>query len=222
MGGTKYAGVVKAVNAIADALIFIKTVDDFIDSHDPNEPILISFGTFELGGDVRKPGGAKNSTPIASGAATGATKTANSKANNVTSKLGTTSGSFRFPLLSDPKMAFGLLTGKDVTLFIYDLPKLDLDFEYIKSFPIFPGLNARFGGIVKATTNFSFGFDTHGINGGKKDGTRPPAMAMGGISILAGPTLSRTASSLTTTSSAAWISPSLLYRRASLQVHPLV
>jgi len=61
-------------------------------------------------------------------------------------------------------MAFGLLTGKDVTLFIYDLPKLDLDFEYIKSFPIFPGLNARFGGIVKATTNFSFGFDTRGIN----------------------------------------------------------
>jgi len=67
MGGTKYAGVVKAVKAIADALIFIKTVDDFIDSRDPNAPILISFGTFEIGGDVRKPGGAKNSTPIASG-----------------------------------------------------------------------------------------------------------------------------------------------------------
>ena len=29
---------------------------------------------------------------------------------------------------------------------------------------IFPGLNARFGGRVTAKTNFSFGFDTHGIN----------------------------------------------------------
>ncbi|MDB4439238.1 hypothetical protein N9155_00395, partial [bacterium] len=163
MGQTKYAKVVKAVDAIADALEFVKVIDEFLESN-PDGPILISFGTFEMGGDARKPGAAKNSAPITSGEAQAPDETENEQANKVTKKIGTTSGSFRFPLLSDPMQAFGLLTGKDVTLFIYDLPKLQLEFEYIKSFPIFPGLNARFGGSVKAETNFSFGFDTSGIN----------------------------------------------------------
>src|SRR5262249_6630703 len=86
----------------------------------------------------------------------------------VVKKIGTTKGSFRFPLLTDPSKAFGLLTGKDVDLFIYDLPQLDLEFQYVKSFMIFPGLNARFGGGVTAKTNFSFGFDTHGLNEWRK------------------------------------------------------
>ena len=164
MGKTKYAPVVKAVKAIAEALVFIKTVDDFINAH-PGKPILISFGNFEIGGDMRTAGASKTSAPISSGPVSDPNKT---PASSVTKKIGTTKGSFRFPLLTDPSLAFGLLTGKDVTLFIYDLPKLELEFEYIKSFPIFPGLNVRFGGNVKATTNFSFGFDTRGINEWRK------------------------------------------------------
>ena len=52
----------------------------------------------------------------------------------------------------------------DVTLFRYDMPDLDFEFNYIQSFPIFTGLNARFGGEVTAKTNFDFGFDTAGLN----------------------------------------------------------
>ena len=56
----------------------------------------------------------------------------------------------RFPILQDPKSVFGLLMGKDVDLFIYDMPNLDLGFTYTKSYPVFPGLNARLTGEISA------------------------------------------------------------------------
>mgnify|MGYP003348596199 CR=1 FL=1 len=52
--------------------------------------------------------------------------------------------------------------GKEVSLFEYDLPALDLQFLYEQSFPIFPGLNAKLGGMVSATTNISVGMSTRG------------------------------------------------------------
>ena len=70
---------------------------------------------------------------------------------------------FRLPLLDDPASALGLLTGRPVDLFWYDLPDLDLQFEYSKSYPVFAGLNAVIGGSITAQTNFDFGFDTSGF-----------------------------------------------------------
>ena len=67
------------------------------------------------------------------------------------------------PLLDDPASALGLLTGRPVDLFWYDLPDLDLQFEYSKSYPVFAGLNAVIGGSITAQTNFDFGFDTSGF-----------------------------------------------------------
>ena len=58
---------------------------------------------------------------------------------------------------------FGLLVGKEVTLFEYDLPALDLQFLYEQTFPIFTGLNVNFGGEVTATTNLGFGLTTRGF-----------------------------------------------------------
>ena len=61
-------------------------------------------------------------------------------------------GSIQFPLLQNPASILGFLTGRDVTLFTYDLPKLRLGFTYKYSYPVFPGLNAFLAGNVSATT----------------------------------------------------------------------
>ena len=164
IGKSKYAGAVKAVNAVCDIVNLVGDVAEFMESADGSS-LVIDFGSFTLGGDVRSQSPADMPTPAASTpppdleAAAGG----NANASKVVKRIGTTKGSLQFPILSDPMSAFGLLMGKDVDLFIYDLPALDLEFSYTKSIPIFPGLNARFGGAVTAKTNFSFGFDTSGI-----------------------------------------------------------
>ncbi len=172
LGQTKYAGVVKAVDAILDFVLLVEKVDDFIDASGGG-PLVISYGSFTVGGDARSGGqGSLNVAPPAPGTThdpsgqldSGPSSTKKDKAKSVVSSFGTTKGSLQFPMLSDPLSAFGLLLGKSVDLFIYDLPVLSLDFQYVKSFPIFPGLNARLGGGVSASTNFSFGFDTSGFN----------------------------------------------------------
>jgi hypothetical protein len=56
------------------------------------------------------------------------------------------------------------VTGRgNAVLFYYDLPDLDLNFEYRKTFPVFPGLNAGFFGQIKVMSDFDFGFDTLGL-----------------------------------------------------------
>jgi Ca2+-binding RTX toxin-like protein len=174
LGQTKYAPVVRAVEAIIDVITIIDTVAEFIDSG--AESIMINFGTFTIGdgiGDDLRSGDSSTMTapqPNAGGLDTdrdinGSNLTGSQKESTkeVVKQIGTTPGSFQFPILTNPSSAIGLLMGQTADLFTYDLPALDLNFQYVRSFPIFPGLNARFGGGVTATTDFSFGFDTSGI-----------------------------------------------------------
>ena len=138
-----------------------------IDAH-PGANIIIDCGSFQFGGDARTPGANKNSTAVTTSAAGDAGSQLGGggdkgAAKDLVTKLGVTQGSFEFPLLSDPSKAFGLLTGKDVDLFIYNMPSLDLAFDYVKSFPLGGGLNVRFGGGVHATTILS-----GGVGGGGK------------------------------------------------------
>lgn len=69
-----------------------------------------------------------------------------------------------FPILSDPKIAIGLLTGQDVDLFALDnstqiLPLYNLN-EFVK---LIGPLGIRFQGTGKVRLDLDFGFDTHGI-----------------------------------------------------------
>ncbi|MCH2131667.1 MAG: hypothetical protein MK179_21210, partial [Pirellulaceae bacterium] len=91
-------------------------------------------------------------------------KKASSKTKGFMSKLRNLDG-LSIPLLSSPSTIFGLISGKDVVLFEYDMPKLVASFEYVKTFPTpLPGLNARLGGTASFTVDLGFGFDTSGIN----------------------------------------------------------
>lgn len=80
--------------------------------------------------------------------------------NNVT-------GGFILTILEEPKTAIGLLFGRDVSLFEYEMPTLRLGFSYRQKFgPIwpFPPVFVHIGGNVQAVANFTFGYDTHGLS----------------------------------------------------------
>ena len=73
-------------------------------------------------------------------------------------------GGIRFPLFEDPKLAFKLLLGQDVDLFVYDMPRLDTQFSYSQQFPIIPPfLWGVVEGKLQASADFAFGFDTRGL-----------------------------------------------------------
>jgi autotransporter-associated beta strand protein len=72
------------------------------------------------------------------------------------------------PIIDDPASIFGLLTGQDVNLVLYDLPDFHLElpvFDY--SLPIltvlFVTLDGVFGGDIDADMHLKFGYDTHGL-----------------------------------------------------------
>ena len=72
---------------------------------------------------------------------------------------------FSIPILENPATLLDFVLGKgEPTLFYYDLPDLELIFEYSKSFQVFPGVNAGLFGSIGVFTNFDFGFDTRGLS----------------------------------------------------------
>ena len=149
-----------------------KTTLEFIDSLDSVNG-KINFGTFDLTGsfledenstvssdDLKDESGAQKTAPTGS---SDSINNAKSGPNQKGLDKDKPTKSFRLPILDDPATALGLLTGKAVDLFWYDLPDLDLEFGYSKSYPVFPGLNAGITGKVGIQTNFDFGFDTSGF-----------------------------------------------------------
>ena len=72
---------------------------------------------------------------------------------------------FKIPVLEEPKTLVNFLLGRgEATLFWYDLPDLELEFEYERTFPIIGPLSVTFGGKLGAYTNFDFGYDTRGLS----------------------------------------------------------
>ncbi|WP_461538633.1 DUF4347 domain-containing protein, partial [Spongorhabdus nitratireducens] len=170
----KKAGTGDALKLAIDA---IKATSDFIalanDAAEEGGSILINFGTFSLGGSMLTSDSNKiEQDDISPGKGSGgsnedfknkAEEQTSGKQKKLVASLGTTEGSIMFPILNDPMTVIGLLTGKDVNLFVYDTPDIDFEFVYEQSFPVFTGLNAVIKGVLTARTDFAFGFDTTGI-----------------------------------------------------------
>lgn len=169
--GEEFEPVITAIDAIIGVVDFVRKVDALRQAN-PDGNLLIDYGSFIVGGNLkRESGSVPASAPTSTSPNPGnANAKGNAKADEVVASIGTEPGSIQFPLLTNPSVAFGLLLGKPETLFIYDMPQLHLNFTYVKSFPIFAGLNARLGGRVTASTNFSFGFDTDGFAQWKNGG----------------------------------------------------
>ncbi|NJN86618.1 MAG: hypothetical protein HC881_10285 [Leptolyngbyaceae cyanobacterium SL_7_1] len=81
------------------------------------------------------------------------------------------------PLLTDPSTPVELLLGRDNTdLFTFDVPRLQFKFKLLDlQFPIFPpiGLGGLIEGNIAVAAQFSFGFDTNGLEQWQATGFDP-------------------------------------------------
>ncbi len=152
---------------------------------DTGGDILIPFGDFPLLGDVRTIADMETvatEVPDFNLSARLDEKGAPAKTKSFVTSL--EGGGLKFPLLTDPMTVFGLLLGRDVDLFRYEMPKLELDFDYGMSFPIIPPLlKARLEGHVGATVDLDFGFDTSGIRQFAAGGFDDPLLIFDGFYI---------------------------------------
>ncbi|MFO0876531.1 MAG: DUF4347 domain-containing protein [Gemmataceae bacterium] len=175
LGITKFtlldvAGLFMRPNDFNAAKLALRSIKEFGTFYDQVKNVgqtggVINFGTFTLSGPVltqKKSAvqasdtqGAINPNLQGSGGTTAA--------NNIVKQFGTTPGSLQFPLLQDPSAVLGFLMGRDVTLFLYNMPSLRIGINYQQSYPVFPGLNAVLQGGISVTTDLGFGLDTRGI-----------------------------------------------------------
>jgi len=156
----------KVIEVLDTTLDFLETARNLSDAG------TISFGNFYLTGDFVGDSSATATAQDVAGAAADNTKLnapgllagPDQKGLSPSGGSGSSGPRFRIPVLQDPSTILNFLTGKgEVDLFWYDLPDLDLQFVYQKTYPVFPGLNVGFQGTIGATTNFDFGFDTRGL-----------------------------------------------------------
>ena len=73
------------------------------------------------------------------------------------------------PLFDDPLgTTFSILTGDNVSLIEYDIPRLSFDTELSEFFPVVGPLGVRLAGSIAAEANLGFGFDTLGLQTGNQ------------------------------------------------------
>ncbi|NQZ66434.1 MAG: hypothetical protein HRT89_00050, partial [Lentisphaeria bacterium] len=164
----------KVLNVLKATLDFLETVGSLSEAGELN------FGTFNLTESFATDPDAESSDADLAGATSDSQRTAQMGSHAETiagpdqegldgkSTSSRTSGTsekrWSIPVLEDPATLLDFVLGRgEVDLFYYDLPDLDLDFEYSQSYMVFPGLNAGFFGEISAYTNFDFGYDTRGL-----------------------------------------------------------
>ena len=140
-----------------------------------NESIIIELGSYELGS------GFDASDPNADTSSVTANQTTSRQSleqqlNNapntgsrdtqkeITRNLTASGGDFELPLLTNPFTAIDLLLGKDVPIFTYDLPALEVGFNVRREFPIFPPIFGLIEGGFDVGLDLAFGFDTFGFS----------------------------------------------------------
>ncbi|MDC0934714.1 DUF4347 domain-containing protein, partial [Pirellulales bacterium] len=176
-GGGDAKPFIQALELVVDAVEFIDNLES------SSEDIMVKFGTFKVGGashDMRMTdaqGMALNSLIDApqGGSASSFDESALHQSINGQGTQGKNTGSFlskiknsgiALPFVTNPSQVFSLLAGDftGIDFFQWDIPKLFLGFEMRESYPIFPGLNAFFGGAIGIVVDFTFGYDSAGID----------------------------------------------------------
>ena len=165
----------KTVDTAKTVLEVLNTTIEFLEQVDGlADAGGINFGDFNLTESFVKDPDAETTEQDVAGASTAEERNANLGSHSQTLQGPSQKGldeekgkqkNFRIPVLEDPMTVLDFLLGRgEVDLFWYDLPDLALEFEYSKSYPVFPGLNAGMAGAIGAYTNFDFGFDTRGLS----------------------------------------------------------
>jgi Ca2+-binding RTX toxin-like protein len=155
---------------------FINAVVQFVG----NDPLQALANGFDLGNFTLDPLAALNAA--AQGNMTPQSVTLNpTTQGNIATDLKTLPSGFQVPILSNPASAFQLLLGKDVPLFTYTTPALQLSFGFSEFFPVIGPLGVDLQGKIGASAQASFGFDTAGFREFADDDFRDPSLILDGL-----------------------------------------
>jgi intracellular sulfur oxidation DsrE/DsrF family protein len=155
-----------------DAVLQIRAlIGDIAAAAASGENIVIDMGSIaNLGSTLSQKGGAANLNPNSLITGADADLSGSSQSESAIRKSqSVTGGGFQFPILK-PSNVFKLLLGQEVTLFTYDVPRLEVGASIDLRFSIFGPLVARFGGSISAFVDLAFGFDTKGLNDFRQSG----------------------------------------------------
>ncbi|MCR9294179.1 MAG: dockerin type I domain-containing protein [bacterium] len=169
LGGGDARPYIQAVETVVSAI-------DLIDSLETSGDVVIQIGTYKVGGDEHDMRDESNKLSDAkpSGDATefdesrlnegiDADKQSGSGIKGLLAKL--KNSGIKLPFVTSPSSIFGLISGdvEGVNFFEWAMPRLDLGFEMQEFFPVFPGLQAFFGGGIDVFVALDFGYDGKGI-----------------------------------------------------------
>ena len=196
-----FGSAVPEIKAIASAAEIISLIDTIAQksSQISGANILIPLGSFDLGGaDPRSAGfDLKNIDPNSvggladtvldqlralGGAGNAAANVAADIIDQFAGNLGSGIGNpIQFPLLDQPTLAFKLLLGKPVELFVFDMPPLKFDANVEAFFPILGPLGVQLNGSVNASLDLLFGYDTRGLQQFASGGFSDPGKIFNGF-----------------------------------------
>ena len=132
--------------------------------------ISIAFGSFDIGTFDVRTGSLSGAVPRITQTVAGYLDQLNNAAGQPSRQflmtMGTQpGGGLQFPILQSPMNVFRIFLGQDVSLFTFDMPRLNVGFQYSQYFPFppLPILGVRLGGGLNLGTRFAFGYDTFGI-----------------------------------------------------------
>lgn len=88
---------------------------------------------------------------------------------------------FSIAALKNPSSFFKLMLGQDISLVTYDVPKLDLSFNYNQFFPVIGPIGVTLVGRVGALADMAFGYDTTGLRQFRAGGYDDPSLLLNGF-----------------------------------------
>ena len=134
------------------------------------DSVFVELGDFDLGGiDLRfaDEQDVEDADPIQTRTTDGARTQINTLSDDANDFLGLSENvggnALQFPLLESPALAFRLLLGQDVDIFLYDMPELAIGASVRIPLPVPPPLTAALVGGVSAGIDLAFGYDTRGV-----------------------------------------------------------
>ncbi|MEZ6119771.1 MAG: calcium-binding protein [Pirellulaceae bacterium] len=157
---SRISGVANVINKVSEAVTELNG----------QTQVIIPLGSFTLS-DPLSAGASPNSSGTAQDPMQNALNLNKPKLSAMLNALKDANSGFAFPLLTNPMAAFQLITGKDIELFTFDTPRLDIGFQIDVGFdledvvgvdlPISASLYLRGGFDIDA--HFGFGYDTTGF-----------------------------------------------------------
>ena len=173
------AGVVTGSPTLAFIQSIVEIADLILDIPTPGagENLMIPLGSFDLSGgpDIRGLADLSGVNPNVTGAVADiATQVGNVVGNSFATEaasfigdldLGGVSGAMplQFPIFENPTSVFGLFLGRDINMFLYDMPALEVGASLSVFFPLLGPLGIELVGSIGASADFAFGYDTRGL-----------------------------------------------------------